>query len=160
VSNTCLLVGITTTLEMRPVESLLRAHFPASHLRCVDRLSAAGRDDLSADLIVICQSWSDEFTASEVAGLLAAAPLARVLCVYGRWCDSDGRTRRHWPLAVRVPVADFARRLKHEITVLMTGTAPLPWTATRTELFAGLCQSADDNRIPSGGPTQSGAQAR
>lgn len=142
VSNTCLLVGINTTREMRPVESLLRAHFPASHLHHVDRLSAAGRDELSASLIVVCQSWSDEYTIGQVTGLLSSAPLARLLCVYGRWCDSDGRTRPVWPLAVRVPISDFERRLQREIRVLEGARTPLPWTASRTEIFAAQCQSA------------------
>lgn len=138
-SHTCVLVvGATQTPEMRPVEALLRTVLPDPSLRRIERLSAACAADPSADLIVACQSWSDEYTAGEVAALLSAAPLARVLCVYGRWCDSDGRTRDIWPLAVRVPAAEFEVRLRRELTVLQGTVPPLPLTAARGEIFASL----------------------
>jgi hypothetical protein len=140
-THTCLLIGDTQPAELHPVEALLRAPFPGPKLRRVERLSAARVADLSADLIVVCQSWSDEYTAGEVAALLSAAPLARILCVYGRWCDSDGRTRDVWPLAVRVPAAKFETRLLHELKVLAGTLPPLPLTATRTEIFAAQCRS-------------------
>jgi hypothetical protein len=102
---------------------------------------------LAADLIVVCQSWSDEYTAREVTALLSAAPLARLLCVYGRWCDSDGRTRNIWPLAVRVPAVEFEARLQREINVLEGRDAPLPLTATRTEIFAVQSRRAFLSRV-------------
>jgi hypothetical protein len=135
-SHTCVLVGHTQTPEMRPVEALLRALFPEPNLRRIERISAARAADLAADLIVVCQTWSDEYTAGEVTVLVSAAPLARILCVYGRWCDSDGRTRDIWPLAVRVPVAEFETRLWCELEVLDGMRPPLPLTASRTEIFA------------------------
>jgi hypothetical protein len=132
---------------MRPVEAAVGARFPDSRLRRIDRLPAAGPAALAADLIVVCQSWSDEYTAGEVAALLSAAPVARLLCVYGRWCDSDGRTRHVWPLAVRAPAAEFEGRLQREINVLRGTEPPLPLTATRTEIFAAQCRSGFHARV-------------
>jgi hypothetical protein len=130
------MIGDTRSPELRHVDALLRTLFPDSKLPRIERLAAARAADLSADLIVACQSWSDEYTARDVATLLSAAPLARFLCVYGRWCDSDGRTRNVWPLAVRVPAAEFETRLRRELEVLQGTLPPLPLTASRTEIFA------------------------
>ena len=146
-SHTCALIGDAQPPEMRPVEELLMALFPGPRLRRIDRLSTASAANLSADLIVVCQSWSDEYTPRDVAALLSAAPLARILCVYGRWCDSDGRTRDVWPLAVRVPAAEFETRLLHERNVLEGTLPPLPLTASRTEIFAAQCRSGFHARV-------------
>jgi hypothetical protein len=141
---------------MRPVKALLRALFPDPNLRRIDRLSAARAADLSGDLIVVCQSWSDEYTSRDVAALLSAAPLARILCVCGRWCDSDGRTRDVWPLAVRVPAAEFETRLRRELEVLDGMRPPLPLTASRTEIFAARLPPAV---TPRGGQSKSSADS-
>jgi hypothetical protein len=61
--------------------------------------------------------------------------LARLICCYGPWCASDGRTRDVWPLSIRVPTALASRRIDLELEVL-TGTRwPLPLTASRDEIF-------------------------
>jgi hypothetical protein len=140
---------------MQPVESLLRTRFPNRTL-CRDRLSAASTADFSADLIVVAQSWSDQYTPADVAALLSAAPLARILCVYGRWCDSDGRTRDIWPLAVRVPAEEFETRLRRELEVLERTLPPLPLTASRTEIFAARLPPAATLR---GGRSKSSADS-
>jgi hypothetical protein len=140
---------------MQPVEALLHTRFPNQTL-CRDGLSAASTADLTADLIVVAQSWSDQYTPADVAALLSAAPLARVLCVYGRWCDSDGRTRDVWPLAVRVPVAEFETRLRRELEVLERTLPPLPLTASRTEIFAARLPPA---ATPCGGRSKSSADS-
>ncbi len=150
VPHTCLLIGDTTGLPS--VEALLRTVFPHPNLRCIDRLSPVHVTDLPAGLIVACQTWSDEYTAGDVAAILSAAPLARVLCAYGRWCDSDGRTRDIWPLAVRVPVSEFEARLQRELRVLQGTAAPLPLTASRAEIFAARLTPAVN---PRGGRSRS-----
>src|SRR5689334_14139382 len=66
------------------------------------------------DLIVVLQSWSDQFSEKDVYDLLSQCPLARIVCCFGPWCDSDGRTYSIWPLAVRVPVVAAAGRLLRE----------------------------------------------
>jgi hypothetical protein len=87
------------------------------------------------DLVIVCQQWPDEYTAAEVRQVLAAFPLARLVCCYGPWCTSDGRTRDVWPLSIRVPATVAARRVDLEIEVLSGARWPLPLTASRDELF-------------------------
>lgn len=89
------------------------------------------------DLVIVCQSWPDEFSAEEVSAALGRWPLALWICCYGAWCDSDGRTRTIWPISLRVPVCDAASRLSHVWQVLTEQRGdPLPLTASRDEAFA------------------------
>ena len=87
------------------------------------------------DLVIVCQHWPEEYTATEVRQLLAEFPLARLICCYGPWCASDGRTRDIWPLSVRVPAEFAGRRIDLEIEVLGGTRWPLPLTASRDEIF-------------------------
>jgi hypothetical protein len=87
------------------------------------------------DLAIICQHWPDEYTATDVRQLFGAFPLARLICCYGPWCASDGRTRDVWPLSIRVPSEFAARRIDLELEVLAGTRWPLPLTAARDEIF-------------------------
>ncbi len=100
-----------------------------------DALARSAAEGWHADLVVVCQHWPDEYTAGEVRAVLRAFPLARLICCYGSWCGSDGRTRDVWPLAVRVPAAQVARRIDLELDVLAGSRWPLPLTASRDEIF-------------------------
>ena len=66
---------------------------------------------------------------------LGAFPLARLVCGYGPWCASDGRTRDVWPLSIRVPAELAPRRVTLELEVLAGTRWPLPLTASRDEIF-------------------------
>ena len=83
------------------------------------------------DLVVVVQSWPDQYTVADVNEIMTRFAHAKILCCYGPWCDSDGRTRSIWPLAVRVPVSSLARRLALE----WSRSSRLPLTASRTEIF-------------------------
>jgi hypothetical protein len=90
------------------------------------------------DLVVVLQAWPDEFSELDVHELIALCSLARIVCCFGPWCDSDGRTRSIWPLAVRVPVAAAGGRLAREWSLLDdrgAQSAALPLTAARSEIF-------------------------
>lgn len=134
----CLLIGNTLAAEMRPVAAALRAAFPDERLAIAGRMSDLTGSGDAADLYVVCQSWPDEYTGDEVARLLTWSAAARLVCVCGRWCDSEGRTRDRWPLAVRVPAAEFAPRLEYELQVLSGAAPPLALTASRGEIFAAM----------------------
>jgi hypothetical protein len=107
--------------------------------RSIDRHPPDDRGDgLSADrpdLLVVLQSWPDQFTPADVCFITQYAPLARVIVCYGSWCGADGRTRSVWPLAWRIPVEGFAERLAIELAVIAGDRPPLPATASREELF-------------------------
>jgi hypothetical protein len=100
-----------------------------------EALAKSSMDGWLPDLVIACQHWSEEYTATDVRQILGVFPLARLICCYGRWCASDGRTRDVWPLSIRVS-ADFApRRIDLELEVLAGTRRPLPLTASRDEIF-------------------------
>ncbi len=135
-----LVIGRAFSPEMagveRRVEELAR---DAADVRIAatvaDALAKSAADGWHADLVIVCQHWPDEYTAAEVRAVLRAFPLARLVCCYGSWCSSDGRTRDVWPLAVRVPAEWAARRIALELEVLAGTRWPLPLTASRDEIF-------------------------
>ena len=137
-----LTIGQTDRAESRPLAEWLAASLQPADTRHFRDLTAAleetSRTNWIPDLIVIVQSWPDEFSPSEIASLFTFAPLARVVVAYGAWCESDGRTRSLWPLAVRVPLSSAAARIEREWRLLneQSGTEPLPLSASREEVFA------------------------
>ncbi|HET6324955.1 MAG TPA: hypothetical protein VFG04_09665 [Planctomycetaceae bacterium] len=133
----------------RRVEEFARAN-SSVHIfpNVTEALAGTPADAWHPDLVIVCQHWPDEYTAGEVRQLLAAFPLARVICCYGLWCGSDGRTRDVWPLSVRVPAEFSARRIDLELEVLTDARWPLPLTASRDEIFL----FDPDCRIPAAPP--------
>ena len=87
------------------------------------------------DMVLVLQQWPDQYPRQHVLEMIDAYPLARLLVCYGPWCDSDGRTRDHWPHVVRVPLATAARRFVQELENLRQGARRLPLTADRTEAY-------------------------
>ena len=136
-----LILGDTTPAEFGPVLDLIKRHVPAGSRRSATDFRTARQligSGWFPDLVIALQAWSDQFSAIEVEELISLCPLARILCCFGPWCDSDGRTRSIWPLGVRVPSAGFASRFEHETALLAAsrdGGRPLPLTASRTEIF-------------------------
>lgn len=89
-----------------------------------------------ADLVIVCQSWRDEYAAQEVKAGLASLPVSRWMCVVGPWCESEGRHGSRWPLAIRVPLHSWRTRLTQEIDVVHGWLPALAITAAREEAFA------------------------
>jgi hypothetical protein len=136
-----LVLGDTGPAEFQPVIKLVRQSLAAANLRWelgFEALRQATAAGWWPELIIILQAWPDQFGAQEVQELISLCPLARIVCCFGPWCDSDGRTWSIWPLGVRVPVAAFVSRFEHELALLAHGRddgPPLPLTASRTEIF-------------------------
>lgn len=87
------------------------------------------------DLLIVWQGWPDQFTHRDVLATMTQFPLSRVMVVFGPWCQSDGRTRNFWPVAVRVSREDCWRRVQQEIEVIRGLRPPLEPTASRSETF-------------------------
>ncbi len=89
------------------------------------------------DLVVMLQNHPDEYVTGDVAALMSRFPLARLICCYDAWCDSDGRTRSIWPLAARTPIWNALGRIERELTLVLgqVRDRPLPLTASRAEIF-------------------------
>jgi hypothetical protein len=134
-----LVVGLTESAEMQPlsaalsgVTSLMKIDLVPDVDAAVDFASVRG---LYPDLMIVCQHWPDEYTTSDVRQLVACVPMARLLCCYGPWCESDGRNRETWPAGARIPAMIVESRLRGEIDVLLGRRPPLPLTASRDETF-------------------------
>lgn len=91
---------------------------------------------VDAELVIVIQNWSDEYSPAEIRQILQRYSDSRLIVVQGRWCLSDRRTRNAWPAAICVFEPDFPARLDLELSVLSGRIAPLPWTAGLDEIFA------------------------
>ena len=130
-----LLVGNCQRHEMSPIRDWINSLGQQASVRQTRKLSSDTLLD-APDFVIICQSWPDEFSATEVSAALGRWPLALWVCCYGAWCDSDGRTRTIWPISVRVPAGEAAGRLQHAWRILAEQQSdPLPLTASRDEAF-------------------------
>ncbi|MBC7819306.1 MAG: hypothetical protein IAG10_20670 [Planctomycetaceae bacterium] len=129
-----LLVGDWQRSEMSPIRDWINSLGSRAIVRQTNQLPDAMIEP--PDLVLVCQSWPDEFSANEVSTALGRWPLALWICCYGAWCDSDGRTRTIWPISVRVRVSEAASRLNHVWRVVTEQRGePLPLTASRDEAF-------------------------
>jgi len=133
------LLGDAQTVEMKPIARMLQEAVSIDDLCFVSDIPAA---DAAAqqtawfpDLIVACQNRSDEFSRTDVDRLLSLFPLARWVCCFGAWCESDGRNRDIWPTAIRVPARCAWSRIQRELAVIRGKASPLPLTASRDEAF-------------------------
>jgi len=138
-----LLLGNADTAEMKPLDRALLEATSADSLRTAASLPAvediAKQADWFPDLVVICQNRPDGFSRTDVDRLLSLFPLARWVCCFGVWCESDGRNRDIWPTAIRIPARCALYRIRHELAVIRGEASPLPLTASRDELFGFDC---------------------
>lgn len=138
-STAVLLLGDALAPEMLPAAEFVRGRGDldvrtSQGVVELQRLMVA--EEWYPDLIVALQFWPEQFSGNDVRRLLPLAPLARIVCVCGAWCDSEGRTHPHWPLAVRAPVPTAIDRIRRELAAIRGETAALPLTAARGEIFA------------------------
>ena len=90
----------------------------------------------AAQLTIVLQSSSDQYSAPAVNQLIGRTLFHRLLCCYGPWCESDGRSRNSWPDAVRVPLRLAESVIEQEFRRIQIGTPPIPPTSSRDEIFA------------------------
>ncbi len=131
-------LGLVERAEFQPLVAWLAAQCAPGRVELL--LQRPRVEWETAALIVVCESHPDEWTAESVRDLIAAAPLARIVCVTGPWSEAVGRTRTHWPPALRVPWWSAKRRIAGELSLI--GACPvdhpppaLPVTASRDETW-------------------------
>ena len=134
-----LILGRTQATEMQAVVASVRNHVSQKQIQYFSDIETASRFSSERnwypDLVVVCQNWPDEFPEADVLQLLSLFPLARWVCCFGVWCESDGRNRDIWPAATRTPARNAEARIRRELAVLQ-GTHPvLPLTASRDETY-------------------------
>jgi hypothetical protein len=135
--STILVVGECDRAEMQPIRRWLQSLGESADVRHSSRLPPGATDEQPLpDLVVVCQSWPDEFSSVEVSACLGRWPLTQWVVCFGSWCESDGRTRGIWPIGLRVPARAAVSRLQHVWEIVRDGRAePLPVTASRDEAF-------------------------
>ncbi|VAX40839.1 hypothetical protein MNBD_PLANCTO02-924 [hydrothermal vent metagenome] len=135
-----LFVGNREPAEMQPVVETVLELTATSELRFVTNIMEAikfcSEENWSPDLLILCQNWSHEFRSQEINTLITTMPLARLVCCYGIWCESDGRNYDLLPFASRVQARLAAERIRYEWDVLAGVAQPLPLTASRDEMFS------------------------
>ena len=140
--RTVLILGEMDRAEMRSLvvwmKELVRSARRQVASRDVADIASLFAEEEFPDLIVVLQSWPNEFSASDVNQLLAFAPLARIVVCYGAWCESDGRNFQIWPPSVRVPVCGARSRIEYEWQMIQVPVIQqaLPLSASREEIFA------------------------
>ncbi|MFK7817919.1 MAG: hypothetical protein AB8G99_04330 [Planctomycetaceae bacterium] len=89
------------------------------------------------DVVVVLQEWPKQYREGQINRLIGRImPEGRLLCVYGTWCESDGRNNADlWPHSVRVAARNAAERFGRELKLAERGEPPLPMTASRDERF-------------------------
>jgi hypothetical protein len=89
------------------------------------------------DLVVVWQDWPNQYPEATTNRLMnLTMPAGRLLCVYGSWCESDGRNLPElWPHAVRVAARNAPERFERELKAVSHREPPLPLTASRDERF-------------------------
>ncbi|MAG95034.1 MAG: hypothetical protein CMJ48_15010 [Planctomycetaceae bacterium] len=134
-----LVLGNIERTEMRRVAEALVADSPDLRIVRLEGIDAAtehvrqGRS--FPDLVVVCQSWPDEFPRPQVDQLLGLLPLAHCICCFGAWCEGDGRSRETWPIALRTSARCAQSRIHNLLSALRNNTTPPGFTASRDEAF-------------------------
>lgn len=133
-----LLIGDADRAEMQPIVNWLRDRTSVETLRRQSSIAATAGDGWHPDLIVVLESHPDEYSLGDIHILFASEPLARIVCCAGAWSESAGRTRKLWPLALRVSATSAIPRLECEWELLQDQqtTNYLPPTGSREEWFA------------------------
>ncbi len=100
-----------------------------------DALNSGLVEHLPADLVVVLQAFSDEYSAVDAGQLIGRMLFRRVLCCYGPWCVSDGRTHEIWPVVTRVSVASAWSVLEQEVRNIQAGLEALLPMSAAEEVF-------------------------
>lgn len=103
------------------------------------------------ELVVLVQGWPGQYPRGEVDRLRRSAPLARLWCMQGPWCEGEPRSGSPLPAAVRSYWHEWSARWGQQKLRMDQGHTPawaMPVTATEEER---LLDSA-----PDGGPPRSG----
>lgn len=108
----------------------------AGQFDTIQEANAAGlAERVEADIVVVLQAFSDEYSAEDAGLLIGRMLFGRVLCCYGPWCISDGRTHDIWPVVSRVSVGSAWNVLQREVRNIQAGVPALLPMAAAEEVF-------------------------
>ena len=101
----------------------------------LEAVEAGLAERIPADVVVVLQAFSDEYSAADAGELIGRMLFGRVLCCYGPWCISDGRTHDIWPVVARVSVGSAWSVLQQEGRNIRAGVPALLPMAAAEEVF-------------------------
>lgn len=110
-----------------------------------EALAAGLAEQIPADVVVVLQAFSDEYSAGDAGQLIGRMLFRRVLCCYGPWCLSDGRSHEVWPVVARVSVASAWGVLEQEVRNIRAGVDALLPMAAAEEVFAHRVSAESDD---------------
>ncbi|MEA1950916.1 MAG: hypothetical protein U9N87_05995 [Planctomycetota bacterium] len=131
-ANAVLFVGDAHRAEFRTARERLESLACVRPAADVEAALAVLQTGFVPELIVVAQSFPDEFRIEAVDRLRRAAPLARLLGLMGSWCEGELRTGHPWPAVPRLYWHQFPAQCERELTRLHDGagsTWGLPVTA-------------------------------
>lgn len=99
-----------------------------------DALANGVGRSVEADLILVLQSWSDEFASGDIDELIGRTLFHRLFCCYGTWCESIGRSHSQWPVALQLPARLATSIISRELDRVQNERL-LPPTASAEEVF-------------------------
>jgi len=98
-----LFVGDSEWHEFQPACEELSA---TTQLSCAREAGDAARQlesgDAHVDLIVVAQIRPGQVSPAKVHALRTLAPLARIVGLFGSWCEGESRTGSPWPAIPRL----------------------------------------------------------
>ncbi len=129
---TVLFVGSTDRPEFRDARAVLDELGRVISAADVESAARAVGQRGTPDVIVVAQAYPGQFSHHAIDQLRRLAPLARVLGLFGSWCEGETRTGEPWPAAIRIYWHQWPPRARQEIARLRDGrcsTWSLPLTA-------------------------------
>jgi hypothetical protein len=108
--------------------------------------AVAGAAQEPPDLFVVAQPRPGVHTPGHFDALRSAAPLAPIVCMLGSHCESEGRTGKPWPGALRVYAHQFIARVGRQFERVESQSIidwALPFTMTEEDRLLGLSANCD-----------------
>ena len=89
-----------------------------------------------SEFTIVLQSSPEQFAQPDIELLLGRTIMSSIVCCYGPWCESAGRSAAHWPQAIRLPARIAASSIVRQLQKLARGHAPLSSLAAPEEAFS------------------------
>lgn len=109
-------------------------------------MAGDANDHSSADGVIVFQSTSDQFAIGDIHRLVGTMLFGRVLCCYGPWCVSDGRSHDLWPVALRVDAHSAIPIIASELEAFRRDLIPISPMAASEEVLAYRMETLEEHR--------------
>ncbi len=101
-----------------------------------DAIDAGVGQQFGAEFTLVLQSSPEQFAQRDIELLLGKTIMSSLVCCYGPWCESSGRSTSHWPQSVRIPARMAASAIVVQLQKLAQGQPTLSSLAASEEAFS------------------------